>query len=87
MMYLQEVSAHRGSLQNTLVQSVKLQGNRCGTGKSRQNKRGTGIAKYASAAPLMTVQLMDNTGVAPVKGVPPSNMMSPWSGGIGIALF
>ena len=43
-----------------------LQGNRCGTGMSRQNSRGTGIAKFAGAAPCMTVQLTDNTGVAPV---------------------
>ena len=35
----------------------------------------------------MTVQLTDNTGVAPVKGVPPANVMSPCSGGTGIAKF
>ena len=35
----------------------------------------------------MTVQLTDNTGVAPVKGVPPANVMSPWSGVTGIAKF
>ena len=29
----------------------KLQGNRGGTGKSRQNSHGTGIAKLAGAAP------------------------------------
>ena len=37
------------------------------------------IAKFAGAAPLMTVQLTDNTGVAPVKEVPPTKVMSPWS--------
>ena len=62
-------------------------GNRCATGKSRQNSRGTEIAKFSGAAPLMTVQLTDNTGVAPVKGVPPAKVMSPWSGGTGIAKF
>ena len=35
----------------------------------------------------MTVQSTDNTGVAPVKGVPPAKVMSPWSGGTGIAKF
>ena len=33
----------------------------------------------------MTVQLTDNTGVAPVKGVPPAKVMSLWSGGTGMA--
>ena len=33
----------------------------------------------------MTVQLTDNAGVAPAKGVSPAKVMSPWSGGIGIA--
>ena len=73
------------AIQNTVVQSIELQGNRCGTGKCRQNSKGTGIAKVAGAAPLMTVQLTDNTGVAPVKGVPPAKVMAPWSGGTGIA--
>ena len=68
-----------------MVQSVELQGNRCGTGKSRQNTRGTGIAKFASATPHMTVQLTNNTGKAPVKGVSPAKVMSPWSGDTGIA--
>ena len=36
-------------IQNNVVQSVELQGNRCGNGKSRQNSRGTGIAKLAGA--------------------------------------
>ena len=40
---------------------------------------------FAGAAPLMTAQLTDNTGVAPVKGVPPTKVMSLWSGGNGIA--
>ena len=40
-------------MQNTIVQSIELQGKRSGTGKSRQNSRGTGIAKLAGAAPLM----------------------------------
>ena len=44
-----------------------------------------GIAKFAGAAPLMTVQLTDNTGGAPVKGVPPAKVMSPLSGGTRIA--
>ena len=70
-----------GTIQNTLVQSIELQGKRCGTGKSRQNNRGTGIAKFAGATPHMTVQLTENTGVAPAK------VMSPWSGGTGIAKF
>ena len=35
----------------------------------------------------MTVQLTDNTGVAPVKGVPTAKLMSPWSRGTGIAKF
>ena len=57
-------------IQNTVVQSIELQGNRGGTGKSPQNSSGTGIAKFAGAAPLMTVQMTANTGVASVKGVP-----------------
>ena len=35
----------------------------------------------------MTVHLTDNTGVAPVKGVSPDKVMSPWSGGTGIVKF
>ena len=35
----------------------------------------------------MTVQLTDNIGVAPVKGVPPAKVMSPKSGGTEIAKF
>ena len=35
----------------------------------------------------MTVQLTDNTAVAPVKGVSPAKVMSPWSGVTGIAKF
>ena len=35
----------------------------------------------------MTVQLTDNTGVAPGKGVPPAKVMSPSSGGTEIAKF
>ena len=31
--------------------------------------------------------LTNNTGVAPVKGVPPAKVMSPWRGGTGIAKF
>ena len=49
-------------IKNTVVQSIELQGNRGGTGKSRQNSRGTGIAKLAGAAPLMTDQLTAITG-------------------------
>ena len=74
------------TIHTTVVQSIELQGNRCGTGKSCQNSSGTGIAKFAGAAPLMT-QWTDSTGVAPVKGVPPAKTMSPWSGGTGIAKF
>ena len=57
-----------------VVQSIELQGNRGGTGKCRQNSRGTGMAKLAGAAPLMTVQLTAITGaevVPPAKVVPP----------------
>ena len=52
---------------------------------SRQNGRGTEIAKFASVAPLMTVQLTDNTD----KVVPPPKVMSLslWRGGTGIAKF
>ena len=57
------------AMQNTVVQSVDLQGNRWGTDMSRQNSRGNGISKFAGAAPLMTVQLTDNTAVAQVKDV------------------
>ena len=35
----------------------------------------------------MTVQLTDNTGVAPVKGVPPAKVMSLWSRGTVISKF
>ena len=48
------------SIQNTVVQSIELQGNRSGTSKSRQNSRGTGIA-FASGILLMTVELTDMT--------------------------
>ena len=75
------------AIQNTEVQSVEPQGNRCGPGKSRQNSRGTGIDKFAGGAPLMTVQVTDNTGVAQVKEVPTAKVMSLWSGGTGIAKF
>ena len=59
----------------------------CGTGKSCQNSRGTGRDKFAGAAPLMTVQLTDNTEVAPVKGVTPAKVMSPRNGVTRIAKF
>ena len=39
--------------QNTVVQSIELQGHRGGTGKSCQNCWGTLIAKLAGAASLM----------------------------------
>ena len=55
-------------IQNTVVLLINLQGNRCSTGKSCQNSKGTGIAKSANAACLMTVQSTKNTGVAQVKG-------------------
>ena len=45
------------SIQNTVVQSIELQINRGGTGKSQQNSRGTGIAKLASAVPLIKAPL------------------------------
>ena len=48
---------------------------------------GTGKPKFASPAPLMTVQLSANTGVASVKGVSPAKVMSPWNGGTEIAQF
>ena len=57
------------SIQNTVVQSVELQGNRGGTGKSRQNSSGTKLVKFAGAASLMTVQVTTNTGVASVMTV------------------
>ena len=41
------------SKQNTVVQSIELQGNRGGSGKSPQNSRGTGIAKLNGAAQLI----------------------------------
>ena len=75
------------SIQNTVVQTIELQGNRGGTGKSRQNSSDTGIAKFAGATPLTTVQLIVNTGVAPFNGMPPAKVMSSWSGGTGIVKF
>ena len=60
---------------------IEIQGYRCGTGESRQKSSGTGIAL------IMTVHLTANTGVAPVKWVPPAKVMSPWSGGTGISKF
>ena len=47
----------------------------CGTNKSRQNSRGTKIAKFASAAPLMTVLLTETTGVAPVNVLEPEKKL------------
>ena len=44
-------------------------------------------AKFSFAAPLMTVQLTDNTGVDPIKGVPSAKVMSLWSGDTRIAKF
>ena len=75
------------TIQNTVVQSIELQGNKGGTSKSCQNSSGIGIPKFVGSAPLMTVQLTANTGVAPVKGVPPAKVMSPWNGGTGIVKF
>ena len=46
-----------GLIQNNVVQSIRLQGNRGGTGKSRQNSQGTGIATLAGAALLMEATL------------------------------
>ena len=48
---------HAEAIQNNVVQSIELQGNRGGTGKSRQNSRGSGIAKLAGSAPLMEAPL------------------------------
>ena len=70
---------HLVAIQNTVVQSIELHGNRCGTGKSRQNSRGTGIAKLVDAAPLMTVQLTATIEAAPAKGVPPAKVVPPRS--------
>ena len=72
-------------IQKTVVQSIEPHGNRGSNDESRQN--GTGIAKFAGAAPLMTVQLSAITGLATVKGVPPAKVMSPWNRGTGIAQF
>ena len=47
------VKALLAAILNTVVQSIEPQGNRGGTGKSRQNSRGTGISKLAGAAPLL----------------------------------
>ena len=52
-----------------------------------QNRGGPGIAKLVGTAPLMTVQMTDNTGVTQVKGVPTAKVMSSWSGGTGISKF
>ena len=49
--------ALQDTIQNTVTQSIELEGNRGGTGKRRQNSRGTGIAKLAGAAPLMEAAL------------------------------
>ena len=54
----------------------QINGNRGGTGKNRQNSSGTGIAKFASATPLMTVLITAKTGVASIKGVPPAKEIS-----------
>ena len=58
-----EVQRGCNAIQNTAVQSIELQGNRGGIGKSRQNSHSTQIAKLAGAAPLME---------APLKPVPPA---------------
>ena len=80
--------AQPGPIQNTLVQSIELQGwHRGGTGKSRQNSSGTGIAKLACAAPLIIFKLTANTEVVSVKEVPPAKVMSLWNRGTGIAQF
>ena len=44
--------------------SIELQGNGGGTGEIRQNGRGTGIAKLASAAPLGGATLAGATPIA-----------------------
>ena len=41
------------AIQNTVVKSMELLGNRGGTDRSRQSSLGTGIAKLAGAAPHM----------------------------------
>ena len=45
------------AIQNMLVQLFELHEKRGGTGKSRQNSQGTGIAKLASAASSMEAPL------------------------------
>ena len=75
------------TIQNTAVQSIELQGNRCSTGKSLQNSRDNGIAKFAGATPLMTVQLTEIQEWPQLKRCPPAKVMSPWSRGTGIAKF
>ena len=42
---------------DTVVRSIELQGNRGGTGKSRQTSQGTGLSKLAGAAPLIEAPL------------------------------
>ena len=57
-------------IQNIVVQSVELQGNRGGSGKRPLNSRGHWIAFFAGAAPLMTVNVVNWSvirGAAPAK--------------------
>ena len=58
---------HLYAIQNTVVQSIGLQGNRVVPSNRHRNSSGTGIAKFAAAAPLMTVQLTASTGASPAK--------------------
>ena len=51
------------TIQNNVVQSIELHGNKDGTGNSRQNSQGTGLPKLAGAAALMTVQLTAITAI------------------------
>ena len=43
-------------MQSTVVKSIELQINGGGSSRQHQNGSGTGMAKFAGAAPLMTVQ-------------------------------
>ena len=59
-----------GSIQNTVVQSIELQGNRGGSGKSPLNSPDPWIAFFAGAASLMTETVVNWSviqGAAPAK--------------------
>ena len=54
---VREAKVKDNQIQNTVVQLIELHGNRGGTGKIRQNSRGTDIAKCTDAAPPMEAPL------------------------------